>query len=217
MSDDNTHGLDADIQDLLIDSLNDHETTMNNVGFVIKSYRAEEVSKFRNPRIYVDFHSEFEPTKRFLGDIVGRHEPQKTIWNGKEITVAGKPAKGFPCKTMSFVSVIANEKRAHGYDANKLCRKVIGEIIIKIHSKWPKILHACRGDLEGPIGPIRSEPFFVGSQKTYRYTVRFDIMHTFIWTEPDKSTDGYIFEISGGIYDARQDPDVFILEFNTER
>ncbi|MHC1591777.1 MAG: hypothetical protein ACXQS8_06810 [Candidatus Helarchaeales archaeon] len=209
-----TYNFTAEIQDELIDALNDFDITESGVSFKIKSYRAEEVSKVTVPRIYVDFISEFAPIKRFVGNILGRYPSSEITHGGNLITIPGNLIEGYPCKTIAYISVICHEKKAHGFDANRLLRNLMEKIIIKIHKEWPPLLKKCKAQLEGPIGPITPEPFFIGPEKVYRYTVRFDIIHTFVWTEPETSTDGtgYICEISGGIYD---NSDNFIEEFKT--
>jgi len=192
----------SDIQDKLIDNLNDFEITLSGILFTLKSYRAEEASMTRTPRIYVDFVEEFAPLKTFVGHRLASYPSNDIDYHGTTIKSGRKPVRGYPCKSIVYVSVICGEKRAHGFDANKLVRNVIERLIIKMNKDWPAILDPCKGDLEGPIGPIRSEPFFIGSEKIYRYTLRFNIFHTLVWTEPDESTDGYICEISGTIDDA---------------
>ncbi|MHA1277367.1 MAG: hypothetical protein ACTSQ8_09270 [Candidatus Helarchaeota archaeon] len=209
-----TNNFTTEMQDKLIDALNDFTISENGTNFKIKSYRAEEVSTFTVPRIYVDFINEYEPIKRFVGDVLGVYPSTEIDHDGRKVSIRGNLVCGYPCRCIAYVSVICHEKRAHGFDANRLLRNLMERVIIKIHKEWPPILKDCKAQLEGPIGQMIPEPFFVGPEKVYRYTIRFDIVHTFVWTEPETSTDGtgYICEISGSLYDRNDD---FIEEFKT--
>jgi len=208
--------IDTDVEDLLVDSLNNYNFTMDSKTYIVPSVRGNETISFKGGGITVYFETNFSPYKRFLGEIIGKYPDRTYTFNGQNYTISGKPIRGYPVLTKVYISTHAVEKKLRGVDGDKFASKLMNEMIIKIKKEWPTLLATYKAELMGPIGVKSAVPMKISGEWIYRYTIRFDIISSFVFsTPPTDPTEGIILGVDGTLKNTTTNKTV--REFTTER